>query len=149
VADRQANTNSTTAGADYAYVYAMDFEVKQPHDAMGSGNTSSSQSHAQITLVLPDYEPLTVGALNVLKLQDNIKKLTLNTTARQGSGDKVLAQFQGQNGVLIDYGHTVRDQRLGEHLKHRGEVKMVFRFETYVLDNKVTNSSATFLTTAS
>ena len=148
VAERLANTNSEVAGQDFAYVYAFDFDIQQPHNEHGAGTVSSAPALHTVTITIPDYEPVLAGALNVLAGQDVIKTLTFNiATIKQGS-NKLLAQYVMDDGMLVDYEHIIDDQRTQEAQKQRGHIILTFKFKKVTLSNKVTNTEGTITTTA-
>ena len=148
VADRLSNTNSTVAGNDYSFVYDFDINIEQPHNEISAGNVSSAASIHTVAFTVPDYEPLAAQALNVLAGQDLIKQVTLNITAIQKGQQKLLAQYTMSNGMLIDYEHSVQDQRTAEAQKHRGQIKLTFKFEKIELEDKVGNTQGTITTNA-
>lgn len=146
VADRLSNTNSDVAGADYAYVYGFDFNVEQPHNEHGAGTVSSSQALHTVSVIIPDYEPVVAGILNVLSGQDRIKTLTFNTCSIQGGTQKLLTQYVMSDGMVIEYEHVVDDQRMPEAQKQRGHVILNFKFQKVTVSNKVTNTQGSMST---
>lgn len=149
VADRLANTNSDVAGPDFAYVYAYDFDIEQPHNEHGAGTTSSAPALHTVTLTLPDYEPIIAGALNVLSGQDRIKSLTFNGCAVDKGTNKLLFQYTMQDGMIVGYEHVIDDQRSADAQKQRGHVNIVLKFQQVTVTNKVTNTQGALNTTQS
>lgn len=148
IADRLANTNSDVAGNDFAYVYAFDLDVQQPHNEHGAGTVSSAPALHTVTVTVPDYEPILTGAIEILAAQDVIKQLTFNIAAIKQGSNKLLAQYVMSDGMMIDYEHIIDDQRLLDAQKQRGHVIMTFKFKQINISNKVSNSEGTITTTS-
>lgn len=149
VADRLSNTNGDVAGADYAYVYAFDFDIQQPHNEHGAGTVSSSPALHTVSFTLPDYEPIVAGILNVLAGQDRIKTLTFNICSIQQGNQKLLTQYVMTDGMVIEYDHAVDDQRMPDAQKQRGHVTLNFKFQKVTVSNKVTNTQGSMSTVQS
>ncbi len=148
VADRLANSNSDVAGADFAYVYAYDFDIQQPHNEHGAGTVSSAPALHTVAITVPDYEPILAGAVNILAGQDVIKQVTFNMAAIKQGSNKLLAQYVMEDGMLVEYEHVVDDQRNTDAQKQRGHVILTFKFKKVTVSNKVTNTEGSLTTTA-
>ena len=142
IAGRLSNVDNDCAGNDYCLVYAHHIAFNQPHDDTGGANCSTAPFMHAIEVLLPDYEPLIACIFNVINNHDVIKKLYLNATKRSGNGKEVITQqYQLEDGLLTDFAHKVRDQRQETHLRHRGEVKLGFKFQSLTVEDKVNNST--------
>ena len=148
VAKRLSNVNSSVAGPDFAYVYSFNLNVEQPHNEAGAATSSSAPFQNQLTLVVPDYEPLSSCALNTINGHDVIKQLTLNITARDAGKETLLNQYVMTDGILVAKRHVVRDQRDADAQRHRGEVELTFKFQEIVSNDKVSNTQGTIKTNA-
>ena len=149
VADRLSNVNTDVAGQDFAYVYAYDFDIEQPHNEHGAGTVSSAPALHSVTLTLPDYEPIIAGALNVLSGQDRIKSLTFNACAVEKGNNKLLFQYSMQDGMIVGYEHVIEDQRSTDAQRQRGHVEIILKFQQITVTNKVTNTQGALNTTHS
>lgn len=140
IADRASNTDEQSgAGADRSLVNRFRFELVQAHDQ--TGNSSLAPFTHQLTLFLPDYEPLISAATNVINKHDLITKLVLNATRRINSDSESVTQsYTMTNGILTQFNHQVLDQRDGQNLQHRGEVILGFRFQHIQTDDKLTQT---------
>ena len=148
VAKRLSNVNAGVAGPDFAYVYSFDLKVEQPHNQSGAATSSSAPFQNEITLVVPDYEPLSTCALNTINGHDVIKQLTLNLTAREAGKETLLNQYIMTDGILVSKRHVVRDQRDQDAQRHRGEMELTFKFQQIVGNDKVANTQGTLMTNA-
>lgn len=148
VAKRLSNTNKDVAGENFCYVYSFKLDIDQPHNEAGAATASSAPFQNQIALVVPDYEPLSAAALNVINGHDVIKKLILNIAARDAGKEILLAQYVMRDGILVKCEHAVRDQRDPEAQKHRGEIVLVFKFQEVDVIDKVGNTQGNLKTNA-
>ncbi len=130
-----------TAGGDFSYVYESIFSVVQPHNHSGNSSNSAAFQH-QITIVVPDYEPIQSAALNLLNEHNTVQKLVLNATRRDGTGaqDKLTGQYTAENGLLVNY-HRANSEG-------RGSIVLTFVFEKITHEDKVGLSSGLLKTTA-
>jgi hypothetical protein len=147
VADRLGNTNNDVAGADFSYVYAYNFNIEQPHNEHGAGTISAAPALHSVILTTPDYEPMLAGAINILAGQDIIKQVTFNIAAVKQGGNKLLAQYTLEDGMLINYQHIISDQRSLESQRQRGHIILAFKFKKITMSNKITNTEGSLTTT--
>ena len=148
VADRLSNLNGEVAGENFCYVYDFSVTVEQPHNEAGAGNVSSVAAIHEVNFTLPDYEPLTAAALNILSGQDLIKSVVLNVTAVQKGNHQLLGQYTMQNGMLVGYAHQIQDQREEQARRQRGEAELKFKFQQIDFEDRVSQTQGSMTTNA-
>lgn len=130
IAGNAANTGSV-AGKDFCLVHSAHLNVEQPHDHQTSDYHTAQHQH-NLTLVVPNYQPLQAMLMNVINERKVIATLTLNTAQRHAKGQSLMGQTIAKKGILANY-------VLG--FETGSDIALTFHFEQLTHDNKLTQTS--------
>lgn len=142
IAGRIASEKSAGSGPDFTVVLDSHITIIQPYHITGS-NSNNSQFIHQISLVVPNYQPIQSMVLNFMNQKQTVDTLTLNFVAvvPHGSGRALAGQYVFTNGFISHY--SAQPGAMGE-----GTLLLAFVFEKMEHNDLLSHTSGQLSTTA-
>lgn len=126
------SNTSACAGENFAYVYDYQVFFNQPMNAFG--NPSFAPFHHELSLVVPNYQPLQALLMTLGNDHKTIKQLTLNSTKRANSAqEEVIGQLTAHNGMLKQFNLFSQESS--------GRIVIKLLFEKLIHEDKLTQKS--------
>ena len=131
IAGNHANLHAC-AVKDFAYVYDYQLFFHQPMSHFGTPNHSTFQH--ELSLVLPNYQPLQAMLMSLSNAHQSISTLTINQTRRASSEqEEITGQLIGTNGAIKQFNIM--------SLENSGRIIIKMLFEKLTHEDKLTQKS--------